>query len=55
MDTALYIDQNVSQACQHEFLKIWRVWIFLFKKVSILSQYPHQQKFFGGASDLFCA
>ena len=28
MDTTLYIDQNVSQACQPGFLKIWGVWIF---------------------------
>ena len=31
MDTTSYIDQNASQACQPEFLKIWREWIFLFK------------------------
>ena len=28
MDTTLYIDQNVSQAFQPGFLKIWGVWIF---------------------------
>ena len=32
MDTTLHIDQNASEACQPEFLKIWRKWIFLFKK-----------------------
>ena len=32
LDTTLYIDQNISQACQPEFLKIWRASIFLFKK-----------------------
>ena len=32
MHTTLYIDKNVSLACQPKFLKIWRVWIVLFKK-----------------------
>ena len=32
LDTTLDIYQNVSQACQPEFLKIWRMQIFLFKK-----------------------
>ena len=32
LDTTLCIDQNVSQTCQPDFLKIWRVWIFLFIK-----------------------
>ena len=36
-DTTLYIDQNVTQACQPEFLKIWRVQIFLFKKAEDFS------------------
>ena len=33
----LYIDQNVSQVCQPEFLKSWIVWIFLFKKLGDFS------------------
>ena len=69
LDTTLYIDQNVSQVCEPEFLKIWRMKIYLLKKIGrfqlkkrhfkiakklvsrlflySLSQYPHQQKFFG--------
>ena len=33
MDTALNIYENASQVYQPEFLKIWRVWMFLFKKL----------------------
>ena len=33
LDTTLYIDQNVSQVCQPEFLEIWRKWVFLLKKL----------------------
>ena len=32
LDTTLYIDPNVSQACQPELLKIWGVWIFVYQK-----------------------
>ena len=32
LDATLYIDQNVSQNCQLEFLKILRMRIYLFKK-----------------------
>ena len=32
LDTTLYVDQNASQACQAEYLKIWTVWTLLFKK-----------------------
>ena len=32
LDTTLYVEQNVNQVYQPEFLRIWRVWIFLFKK-----------------------
>ena len=32
LDATLDINQNVSQACQLEFLKIWRMQISLFKK-----------------------
>ena len=34
LDTALSIGQNANQACQREFLKIWRVLIFLVKKLA---------------------
>ena len=32
MDTALYVDQNVSWICQPNILKTWRLRICLFKK-----------------------
>ena len=32
LDTILCIDQNIIQACQPGFFKIWRMWIFLLKK-----------------------
>ena len=56
LDTILYIDQNVSQACQPEFLKICSVDVFVQKNFFVqnsrlflyyFSQYPHQQRFFG--------
>ena len=37
LDATFYIDQNVIQVCQPEFLMIWRVWIFLFKKLGDFS------------------
>ena len=37
MDTILYIDQNVDQACQPQLSKIWRVCIFLLKKLGDIS------------------
>ena len=33
MDAVLYINQNANEACQPEFSKIWRLLIFLFKKL----------------------
>ena len=33
LDPTFYIDQNVSQTCQPEFLKIWRMRIVLFKNI----------------------
>ena len=32
LDGTLYIDQNVSQVYQPEFLKSWIAWIFFFFK-----------------------
>ena len=32
LDATLYIDQNTSQTCQPEFLKIWRMCIFSVEK-----------------------
>ena len=37
LDTILYIDQNVSQVCQPQLSKIWRVCIFLLKKLGDIS------------------
>ena len=37
LDATLYIDQNIIQGCQSEILKIWRMQIFLFKKLGYFS------------------
>ena len=37
LDTILYNDQNVSQVCQPQLSKIWRVCIFLLKKLGDIS------------------